>query len=377
MQSRRHAWVALGLAFSVNPRYRDRIDLDRILEWKDPSRFLKEMPRILHLRPLRSKAIVTRDFSAWADKEIRSSRDAGTKIVTIEDAAYPSRLRRLPDPPVYLYAKGDLPSDDTLTVALVGSRRPTPYGRRVACILGRELGTRGAVVVSGAARGIDTAAHRGALEAGGPTLGVLGTGLDVVYPRENHLLFKEIPDSGALLTEYPFGAAPLAFHFPVRNRIIAGLSEAVVVIEAARDSGSLITARLAADELGIPVGAVPGPITSVTSAGCNDLLYDGATPVRDVRDILDMLPSGRRQKLEAARDGSLSRRVTHAEADMDGLEGAACRVLEALSSDEPRGAEDLAAALKLASGRVLGHLLDLEIRGLATQDPGGRYLRNH
>jgi len=308
--------------------------------------------------------IFSGNFPETADKQILAARIKGVRVLTYEDGDYPDRLRNLPDPPPVLFVKGrDLPAAGA-AVALVGSRRATPYGLNAATGLARELAARGVSVVSGLARGIDTAAHRGALEGDGLTYGVLGSGVDVVYPPENRKLFDQVPESGALVSEFPFGTSPRPYRFPVRNRLIAALSEAVVVVEAARDSGSLITAKLASDDLGLPVGAVPGPITSRTSRGCNDLIYDGATPIRDVDDILDLVPEARVSSASPPRPRS----------DED-LDPAARRVLEALAQDTPRGADELASVLQLESGRLLGHLLELEMRGLASRLPGGLYLR--
>lgn len=364
---RRRAWVALGLGLTLHPRMKRLFHPESVLSGDLLEAAPRRLQAALSLRPPRGTVIFTGDFPEWADKEIQACLNGGIRIVVYDDRAYPSGLRCLPDPPPFLYVKGTLPAPGA--VAVVGSRRPSPYGLRVAERIARDLADAGVAVVSGAARGIDTAAHRGALDAGGRTIGVLGSGIDTVYPQENGRLFGEIAGSGALVTEFPLGASPKPHHFPVRNRIIAGLSQAVLVVEAARDSGSLITARLASDDLGLPVGAVPGPITSAVSEGCNDLIYDGATPVRSAADILDLLPESCRPRRRAGKA------VTGDEEHHEGLDPQARRVLAALDPDTPTGADDLAGRLRLASGVLLGHLLDLEMRGLATRLPGGRFLR--
>jgi len=372
MPSRRRSWVAVGLLLSAHPRLKGRFHPEKVLadgliEQGVPPDLGEEF-----LRPEEGRAIFTGTFPDWADKEILASEKAGVAIVTYENPAYPPRLRNLPDPPPFLYVRGELPVGDA-GVAVVGSRRATPYGIKVAGDLGRGLARAGLVVVSGLARGIDTAAHRGALAGDGRTVGVLGSGIDIVYPKENRRLFDQVAGQGALVSEFPLGTPPHAHHFPVRNRVIAALSEAVVVVEAARDSGSLITARLAADELGLPVAAVPGPVTSRTSVGCNDLLYDGATPVRDVLDAIDLLPPGHR---EAARSAWQRGEVRPASGGgRHGLPRETERVLLALSLETARSLDELASSVRLAPGALLGHLLELEIRGLAARLPGGLFVR--
>lgn len=376
MRGSQRSWVALGLLLGLNPRYRGQLSVNSV----SPEVLLLPTPGALEaalsLRPQEARDIFSRNFPEWADKEIQKARERGVAIVTFEDPGYPPGLRHLPDAPSFLYVRGRIEPDDALAVAVVGSRRASPYGLRVAAEIGQGLAAAGLTVVSGLARGIDTAAQRGAMQAGGRTLGVLGSGIDVIYPKENGSLFDQVSAAGAVVTEFPFGTPPLAHHFPIRNRIIAAMSAAVVVVEAARDSGSLITARIAADEMGLPVCAVPGPITSRTSQGCNDLLYDGATPVRDVQDIIDELPDRmRRHAFEmkrinpAGEERDRGRRGIPRDVSPEALE-----VLRFLKPDEPRSADELAASTKLASAPLLGHLLELELEGLAAQLPGGFYI---
>lgn len=373
MSGRRRWWVALGLILGEHPRLRNKLHPAEV----DPARLMERPPRELEraysLRPAEAQAIFSGAFGARADLEIAGCRERGIDIVTFEDAGYPGCLRRLPDPPACLYLRGGLADRDDDAVAIVGSRKATPYGLQVAERLGREVASAGVTVVSGLARGIDTAAQMGALEGGGRTIAVLGSGMDVTYPRENARLCSRIRESGAVMTEYPLGSPPLPRHFPVRNRLIAGLGSAVVVVEAARHSGSLITARVAADEMGLPVGAVPGPVTSPMSEGCNDLLYDGATPVRNARDILDLLPSRTRDRIGAGRRQAEGASAGGAAIPAD--LGESRQVLEALATGGPMSADGLASSTGLASAVLLGHLLELEIRGLVRQLPGGLYMR--
>ena len=366
------AWVALGLLSSQSPRYKSHINPHTVRPEGLLESSAEALGNALALRPQEARDIFSRNFPERADKEIEAAGKAGVAIVTFEDAVYPHGLRNLPDPPPFLYVRGKFEPDDEAAVAIVGSRRATPYGVWVAGEIGRGLAATGVTVVSGLARGIDTAAHRAALEAGGRTIAVLGSGIDIVYPKENRRMFERVARAGAVVTEFPFGAPPEPYHFPVRNRLISALSAAVVVVEAARDSGSLITARLAGDELGLPVCAVPGPITSQTSMGCNDLIYDGAAPVRDLRDVLAELPE--RIRSRAAR--TLSRRPSApATPSPRRLDGGAEKVLRSLKPGEPRSVDELAGSMNLASEVVLGHLLELELLGLAGQLPGGLYVR--
>jgi len=376
-QDRKKLWIAVGLALATHP---GRRDLFSVVELNGINDLGAVVPRLLEnplLRPQGDRAIFSGNFPDWADKEIQTARQKRVALLTYEEAAYPGRLRRLPDPPLLLYVKGAIQphaADEGVYVAVVGSRRATPYGLRAAQRIAHDLAVRGVTIVSGLARGIDAAAHEGALEAGGRTIGVLGCGVDVVYPREHRKLYDRVADSGALVSEYPFGMGPQPRHFPVRNRIIAGLSDGAVVVEAARDSGSLITAALAADSAGLPVGAVPGRILSETSAGCNDLIYDGATPVRGAEDVIGMLDWGPRNRV-APPGPSQPNTGGRARDAIRALDATARRVLLALAHDEPASAEDLAARLGMPASDLLGRLLELELLELAVALPGRRYLR--
>ena len=211
-----------------------------------------------------------------ADRILGACSRLGLRLLTMQDADYPVRLRNIFEPPCLLYVKGQLPViDEEVAVAMVGTRKASPYGVEAAEKIAYGLSRQGAVVISGAAAGVDSASHRGALRAGGKTIAVLGNGLDVVYPAENAWLYRDIAASGALISEYPPGTAAEAWHFPVRNRIISGLSLATIVVEAPEKSGALITANTALEQ-GRDVFAVPGPIDAPLSRGCNRLIADGA-----------------------------------------------------------------------------------------------------
>ena len=280
------------------------------------------------------------------------------------DDGYPLHLRSVPDPPP-LHVRGALLREDALAVAIVGSRRASPYGLGVAETLARDLAARGVTIVSGLARGIDTAAHRGALAAGGRTLAVLGCGLDRAYPPENRALAAEIAARGALLSQFPPGTPPLARHFPARTRIIAGLTLGTVVVEAAESSGALITAGLAG-ELGRLVCAVPGRTTSPLSRGTNGLIRDGATLVRDWMEVVNELPAVWRECVHVVDDAVTAPPVT-----LSGDE----RIVLDLLGEEPLPIDRLIAASQLGAGRTSAALVGLEVSGWVRQVPGQRYVR--
>ena len=277
----------------------------------------------------------------------------GWRFLALGEPEFPARLAAVADPPLGVFVRGALPSGHA--AALVGARRATAYGREVAEYLGRELARAGVAVVSGMARGVDGAAHRGALAGGGATIAVWGAGPDRVYPTEHGDLAEEIAARGCLLTEYPAGCPPLAQHFPERNRIIAGLSEVVVVVEADERSGALITARLALDE-GREVMAVPGSVFSRLSAGPNGLLRAGAAPVLSADDVLSAL--------------ELPPAPTSAREEEPPL-------LALIRPGEGATVDRLAAASGQPVAQVLETLLALELAGRIVRQPDGSYRRSH
>jgi DNA processing protein len=281
------------------------------------------------------------------------------------DAAYPEALRALAPAPE-LWVRGTVLSDDALAVAVVGSRRASTYGLEVAEKFAAELAARGVTIVSGFARGIDTAAHRGALAAGGRTLAVLGAGIDVVYPPENVRLAREVEARGALVTQFPPGTPPLPYNFPTRNRTLAALVLGVVVVEAAERSGSLITAGFAAD-LGREVFAVPGKITSPTSVGAHRLLRDGATLVERWNDVVQELPEPWRRRVRAAAVSSMALESPAAGSDE-------AVMLGLLSVDEAQHIEQLIARAGTNAAKVGAILTSLELGGWARQLAGQRWI---
>lgn len=296
-------------------------------------------------------------------------------VLARADTGYPSRLAEVPDAPATLHVRGALVDADALAIAVVGSRRATPYGLEVAETLAADLAARGVTIVSGLARGIDSAAHRGALRVGGRTLAVLGSGVDVVYPPENRRLAAEIAERGALVSQFAPGTPPLPQNFPARNQVIAAMSLAVVVVEAAEKSGSLITARLAA-ELGREVLAVPGRITAPESRGANRLIQDGAHLAMGWEDVVAVLPG--RWKACVVADRALVGRVA-AEGAADACEGSGVgatgsRVL-ALLGEDPIDIDHVIERSGLGAGSVSAALLELELEGRVRQIEGKRFVR--
>jgi|SRR5437867_10522699 len=286
--------------------------------------------------------------------------------IALGDERYPELLRAIYDPPAVLYCDGSVEPGDRQAVAIVGSRQATPYGLRITETLAGELSALGFTILSGFARGIDAAAHRAALAAGGRTIAVLGCGLDVDYPPGHASLHAEIAGSGAVLTEFAPGTPPRATNFPRRNRIISGLALGVVVVEAADDSGSLITARLALEQ-GREVFAVPGPIDVPTSQGPHGLLKQGATLVETVDDIVEELLPQLDRPLQTLKTEPIAALPEHV-----ALSPSERTVLDVMSR-EPLHLDDLTERSRLTTPAVAAILLGLELKALVKQLPGQRY----
>jgi DNA processing protein len=294
-------------------------------------------------------------------RELEFAIDRGHRIVPLTGDEYPALLREIPDPPPFLYVRGRLPATRR-SISIVGSRNATRYGINMARRLGRDLSGLGWNVVSGMALGIDTAAHEGALAGGGPTIAVLGSGLERIYPRQNMRLAHQIAENGALISELPLTAEPDPYHFPARNRIISGMSLGTLVVEAARQSGSLITARLAAEQ-NREVFAVPGSVQSFKSSGTHLLIKQGAKLVEQTRDIIEELspmlqdPAAPPKPAETDRD------------PLPDLPPDELRVAAALDA-YPVHIDDLSRQLAVPVAAISGLLLSLEIKGVARQLPG-------
>ncbi|HEX6373691.1 MAG TPA: DNA-processing protein DprA [Longimicrobium sp.] len=296
----------------------------------------------------------------------------GARVVTQEDAAYPQSFRTLPDPPFVVYAIGDAQLMSEPAIGIVGTRNPSDYGRRVASRLAYELARAGYGIASGMAKGIDAMAQTAALDAGGATVGVLGHGIDRIYPPENERLFRRVGERGLLISELPPGEEPLAGNFPRRNRLIAALSAGVLVVEMGEKSGARHTVDFAL-ELGKEVFAVPGQIGSAESVGTNQLLKEGARLVTSAQDILEELhgvgvvPHALNGGAAAAEPPAPAPRSAPADLAPD-----EARVFGILA-DEPRHVDDLAAAAGIATNATLAALLGLELRDLAESLPGKQF----
>ena len=299
-------------------------------------------------------------FEKAVERELYLLSEVKGTLLTIHEEAYPRRLKNIYDPPPLLYVRGTLKREDDFAIAIVGSRKTSPYGRAITEKLSQDLAAHGITIVSGMARGIDSVAHHGALSAGGRTLAVLGCGVDVVYPPENRRLCEEIIAHGAVLSEFPMGSPPEGSHFPKRNRMISGLSLGVVVVQAGQKSGSLITANCALEQ-GREVFAVPGNVGINGSSGTNQLIKDGAKLVAGSSDILEeVIPQWKREKEE---EGAQEKKVILPLSPDE-------RLVYDLLGEDPLHIDPLIRESRLDPGKVLSLLLGLELKGLVLQWPG-------
>ncbi len=336
----------------------------RLLERFDtPERALKaaesELAGVRGMNDAVVASIKEHDYRAFAERECEAVAKAGIKVVNFLADAYPKVLLEIPDPPPFLYLKGEL-AGEAPAVAIVGSRRASSYGMMTTARLAAELAGQGVTVVSGMARGIDTAAHRGALKSEGRSIGVLGCGIDVVYPPENRSLFAEMAAHGALISEFPMGTLPLAENFPRRNRIISGISRGVLVVEAMENSGSLITAHYALEQ-GREVFAVPGNINYSYSRGANRLIKQGAKLVERVEDILEEIPQWRKVSDAGGKDAP-GFSLTPQEA-----------AVYTILAGGPLHIDDIIVKSALTVGEVSATLLSLELKGAVMQLPGKNF----
>ena len=318
----------------------------------------EELSRVKGVSGGAAAAILSHDYQSHAGAECEKVAGSGAVVVDILSKRYPRLLMEIPDPPPYFYLLGELQGSET-AVAVVGSRRASQYGLCTATRLARDLAAQGVTVVSGMARGIDTAAHWGAVKAGGRSIAVLGCGIDVVYPPENGALHRALAQAGALISEFPMGAAPLSENFPRRNRIISALSKGVLVVEAGEASGSLITARYALEQ-GREVFAVPGNVTCSGSRGVNGLIKEGAKLVERVEDILEELSIEPRATIPLPQPPCFA--LTPQEAE-----------LYALLCQGPLQIDDIIVQSALTAGEVSATLLRLELKGAIVQLPGKHF----
>jgi DNA processing protein len=372
-------WVALNMTPGIGPRAAAKL-LERFGSAEAVYRATRLELEKCRLLPEAVDSIVARDMHERAESELENVRKIGGDILVLDDGVYPSLLREIYDPPIALYVKGAWSEClNQPCVAIVGSRKSSTYGQNAALMLARDLAQRGVTVVSGFARGIDAAAHRGAMEAGGRTIAVLGTGIDETYPRDHKKLGEEILErGGAMVSQFPLRTPPVSENFPYRNRIISGLSLGVVVVEAAENSGSLITARLAIEQ-NREVFAVPGNITSRNSFGTNYLIKGaGAKLVQQWQDIAAELPPQIAARLlppplgQKKKEKSLADQLAMVPQGLTGFEQS---VFKLLSADDPAHIDALVDKSRLTISDLTAALLTLEMRDLVRALPGKCFVR--
>ena len=319
-----------------------------------------------------AQVIHRRQPMSAAAKELAETQAARIRLLTWDEPEYPQRLRGVYDPPPLLYVLGNIELLNRHRISIVGSRRPTPYGNQMAEKLARDLADRGLVIVSGLTRGIDSCAHKGALSLlTGAIIGVLGCGIDVIYPKENKKIFVETEKRGAIISEFAMGTFLGPQNFPSRNRIISGMSVGVVIVEGVQYSGSLITARLAM-EFGREVYGIPGKATQPTSFGPNQLIEQGAKLVTSWEDVIEELPTPIPAELLPAETALSEERALLVEKDLAPAEGT---LYHLLVEDQSRHVDDLVELSGLTASEVLAALFDLELKGVIRQLPGKQFLK--
>lgn len=330
----------------------------------------------LRLRPETVESILKREFHEKAVEELEKVKELGGDVLILDDGSYPYLLREIADPPITLYVKGDWQACfDAPCVAIIGSRKCSTYGRNASEMLARDLAEQGICIVSGLARGIDSAAHEGAIRGKGKTIGVIGTGIDEVYPKENKKLVESILENGgAIVSQFPLGTPPLKDNFPYRNRIISGLSYGVLLTEATERSGSLITARLAMEQ-NREVLAVPGNITSRNSIGTNYLIKSGAKLVQQWQDVVAELPEEIKNAILPPKLDETKEIPIQAELAPANLNENERKIWDLLSPDEAIHIDILQDESNLSFGELSKVLFDLEMRELIRALPGKCYAR--
>jgi DNA processing protein len=365
------SWLALALT----PGLASRLSARLLREFGSPEEvFRAPLPRLEACnlpRPV-AQAVFKKQSFKRAEKELAlTQRIDRCRLLNWTEPEYPQTLLQIYDPPVMLYVRGDAQILNLPSIGMVGTRRPTLYGTQMAERLGRELAARGLIVVSGMARGIDAIGHQGVMAVNGRAVGVLGTGIDVCYPKENRKLYEKVLERGAIISEFPLGTHPAPENFPVRNRIVAGMPLGVVVVEGAQYSGSLITARLAM-EFGREVFAVPGNVTQPVSFAPNQLIKQGAKLVTNGEDVIEELPTPIRAVLVRAEAPEAEQRNLLAAASLNSSEK---KIYDLLSVDDPKAIDDIVERSELNSSEVLATLFDLEMKGIVRQLPGKQFSR--
>jgi len=359
----REALIVLNLVPEIGP-----VRLSRLLDYfGEPQKILGASEHaLMAVDGVGAKA--SSKINQWEeivelDKELRRIDEFCCTILILSDENYPTFLRQIYDPPHVLYVKGEIKTIDNCSIAMVGTRQSTLYGRQMAKKLAGQLAASGVTIVSGGARGIDSASHEGALDVEGRTIAVLGTGMDIVYPAENASLYQRISEQGAVITQFPFGRKGSRHSFPIRNRIVAGMTQGTLVVEANRSSGALITANLAG-EYGRSVYAVPGRIDSPRSAGCHDLIKDGAQLCESAEDVLSEFTHLKAIKLES---------VEMPMPTLSPVEQSVYRVL----SHEQMQQDEIIRQSQQPAAQVSVALLQLEIKKLVVQHPGRLFTRDY
>jgi len=325
-----------------------------------------------HLPAAPAQAIKAKRAYKDAEEELTQVRKLGCRLLNWDEPEYPQRLLEIYDPPPLLYVRGDAAVLNRYSISMVGTRRPTPYGNQVAERLGHDLAERGLTIVSGMARGIDSLAHQGACRAAqGAPVGVLGTGVDVVYPKENKKLFAEVEKRGALISEFPLGTHPAPENFPIRNRVVAGMSLGLVVVQGAQYSGSLITARLGM-EFGREVYGVPGNVTVDVSFAPNQMIKQGAKLVTSWEDVIEELPTEVRAELFHVEATTSAERASLFEGSLSPKEKV---IFGLLDTDETIHVDELVEKAEMNSSEVLAALCEMEMKGMVRQMPGKQFLK--
>ena len=371
-------WIALNMTPGVGPRVATNL-LERFGSPSAVFHARRTELESVRLKPETIESIIKNEFDDRAAGELERVKKLGGDILILDDGSYPALLREIADPPITLYVRGNWQAClDMPCIGVIGSRQCSTYGQNASEMLSRDLASRGICIVSGLARGIDTAAHRGAIRGQGKTVAVMGTGLDGVYPKENKKLVNEILDSGgAVASQFPLGTPPIPENFPYRNRIISGLSLGVLIVEASERSGSLITARLAAEQ-NREVMAVPGNITSGNSFGTNYLIKSGAKLVQQWQDVVAEMPSDISAAIlppkidESKANGHEPHQPDLLPADLTVNERT---VWSLLPADESIHIDTLLESSRLSFGDLNTALVALDIRDLIRVLPGKHYAR--
>jgi DNA processing protein len=369
-------WLALSLTPGLGPtRIRKLIE-----HYGTPERVFQASLTELEatgMRAVSAQSIATGKSLELAQQECEKAVEAGAKIISLSDPEYPPRLQEIYDPPVILFVKGSVETLVQPGIAMVGTRHPTPYGTGMAERLSIELAARGLVIISGLARGIDTASHRGAISAKGKTVAVLGTGIDVMYPKENTRLAEQIVAlGGALISEFPVGTHPAPQNFPIRNRIISGMSVGVLVVEAAEYSGTRITSRCALEQ-NRDVYAVPGNVTNKNSWGPNTLIKQGAKLVATWEDVWEELPAEIQATLSSRQNESAEPETASLFPD-EVSSPHEKKILRLIKPDESTHIDQLVELLEneMSSSEIFAALFELELNGKIRQLPGKNFVKS-